>query len=70
MALPRIPLTASLTHSHARIRRGGARSRTSDWLVDDKNLAGLKASGVKVKMIGVDISPVLDRGVQWCRNQR
>jgi hypothetical protein len=40
------------------------------WLVDDKNLAGLKASGVKVKMIRVDISPVLDRGVQWCRNQR
>lgn len=48
----------------------GRRPLEDIWLVDDKNLAGLKASGVKVKMIRVDISPVLDRGVQWCRNQR
>jgi hypothetical protein len=48
----------------------GRRPLEDTWLVDDKNLAGLKASGVKVKMIRVDISPVLDRGVQWCRNQR
>jgi hypothetical protein len=48
----------------------GRRPLEDIWLVDDKNLAGLKASGVKVKMIRVDIRPVLDRGVQWCRNQR
>ena len=40
------------------------------WLVDDKNLAGLKASGVKVKLMRVDISPVLNRGVKWCRSRR
>ena len=39
------------------------------WLVDEKNLAGAKASGVKVEMIRVDISPVLNRGVGWCRSQ-
>ena len=40
------------------------------WLVDEKALAGLKTSGVKVRMIRVDISPVLNRGVKWCRSKR
>jgi hypothetical protein len=40
------------------------------WLVDEKTLAGAKASGVKVKTIRVDISPVLNRGVNWCRSRR
>jgi hypothetical protein len=37
------------------------------WLVDEKTLAGLKASGVKAETIRFDISPVLRRGVDWCR---
>jgi len=45
----------------------GRRPLEDIWLVDDKALAGVKASGGKVKMIRVDISPVLDRGVAWCR---
>ena len=40
------------------------------WLVDEKALAGVRASGIKVKMIRVDISPVLTRGVEWCRRRR
>jgi hypothetical protein len=48
----------------------GRRPLEDIWLVDEKSLAGLKASGVKLKMIRVDISPVLDRGVKWCRNRR
>ena len=40
------------------------------WLVDEKALAGVRAAGLKVKMVRVDISPVLNRGVKWCRNQR
>ena len=39
------------------------------WLVDEKALAGVKAAGIKVKMIRVDISPVLNRGVKWCRSR-
>ena len=37
------------------------------WLVDEKTLAGVKRSGVKAKTIRMDISPVLTRGVDWCR---
>jgi hypothetical protein len=48
----------------------GRRPLEDIWLVDEKSLTGLKASGVKVKMIRVDISPVLDRGVKWCRSRR
>jgi hypothetical protein len=48
----------------------GRRPLEDIWLVDDKALAGVRASGVKVKMIRVDISPVLTRGVQWCRSRR
>jgi len=39
------------------------------WLVDDKTLAGARAAGLKVKMVRVDISPVLNRGVKWCRSR-
>jgi len=48
----------------------GRRPLEDIWLVDEKTLAGVKASGVKVKMIRVDISPVLNRGVAWCRSRR
>jgi uncharacterized protein DUF2511 len=48
----------------------GRRPLEDIWLVDEKALAGVKASGVKVKMIRVDIGPVLNRGVAWCRNRR
>ena len=40
------------------------------WLADEKTLADARASGVKVKMVRVDISPVLNRGVEWCRLRR
>lgn len=40
------------------------------WLSDDKTLADVKASGIKVKMIRLDIGPVLNRGLQWCRSRR
>jgi len=45
----------------------GRRPLEDIWLVDEKTLAGVKASGMKVKMIRHDISPVLNRGVDWCR---
>jgi hypothetical protein len=48
----------------------GRRPLEDIWLVDEKALAGVKASGIKIKMIRVDISPVLNRGVAWCRNRR
>jgi Protein of unknown function (DUF2511) len=47
----------------------GRRPLEDIWLVDEKTLAGARGSGVKVKMIRVDISPVLNRGVAWCRSQ-
>ena len=47
----------------------GRRPLEDIWLVDEKTLAGVKASGIKVKMIRVDISPVLNRGVAWCRSR-
>ena len=31
-------------------------------LVDERALGGVKAAGIKVKMVRVDISPVLNRG--------
>jgi len=40
------------------------------WLTDDKTLAAARADGIKVKMIRVDIGPVLKRGVNWCRSRR
>ena len=43
---------------------------TDIWLVDDKALADMKAKGIKVKMVRVDISPVLTRGVKWCATRR
>ena len=43
---------------------------TDIWLVDEKTLADLKAAGVKVKMVRVDISPVLTRGVKWCQSRQ
>ena len=43
---------------------------TDIWLVDDKALADLKAKGIKLKMIRIDISPVLTRGVKWCATRR
>ena len=48
----------------------GRHPLTDIWLVDDKTLADLKAAGVKVKMVRVDISPVLNRGVKWCRTRQ
>ena len=47
----------------------GRRPLEDIWLVDEKALADLRASGVKVKMIRIDISPVLSRGVAWCRSR-
>lgn len=47
----------------------GRRPLEDIWLVDEKTLAGTRASGVKVKMIRMDISPVLSRGVAWCRSR-
>ena len=48
----------------------GRRPLTDIWLVDDKALADLKAKGIKLKMIRIDISPVLTRGVKWCATRR
>jgi hypothetical protein len=48
----------------------GRRPLDDIWLVDEKTLAGVKASGAKVKTIRVDISPVLNRAVAWCRSRR
>ena len=48
----------------------GRRPLEDIWLTDEKTLAGVKASGIKVKMIRVDISPVLKRGMEWCRTRR
>jgi hypothetical protein len=48
----------------------GRRPLEDIWLVDEKTLADVKASGVKVKMIRVGISPVLNRAVEWCRLRR
>jgi len=45
----------------------GRRPLEDIWLVDEETLAGVKASGFKVKMVRMDISPVLNRGVEWCR---
>lgn len=39
------------------------------WLVDEKTLAEVKASGGKVEVIRFDITPVLKRGVEWCRSR-
>jgi hypothetical protein len=47
----------------------GRRPLEDIWLVDEKSLADMRASGVKVKMIRMDISPVLSRGVAWCRSR-
>jgi hypothetical protein len=47
----------------------GRRPLEDIWLVDDKTLAGVRASGFKVKMVRVDITPVLNRGVDWCRSR-
>jgi len=47
----------------------GRHPLTDIWLVDEKTLADLKAAGVKVKMVRVDISPVLTRGVKWCQSR-
>lgn len=44
----------------------GRRPLEEIWLVDEKTLADMKAAGIKVKMVRVDISPVLTRGVKWC----
>jgi Protein of unknown function (DUF2511) len=44
----------------------GRRPLEEIWLVDEKTLADVKAAGIKVKMVRVDISPVLTRGVKWC----
>jgi len=54
----------------ARREPKGRRPLTDIWLVDDKALADLKAKGIKVKMIRIDISPVLTRGVKWCETRR
>src|SRR5262249_34979952 len=59
------PLNGSaqaLTRKHPE----GRRPLEDIWLVDEKSLADLKASGAKVKMVRLDISPVLKRAVQWC----
>ena len=40
------------------------------WLPDEKTLASAKADGIKVQMIRVDITPMLTRGVDWCRLRR
>src|SRR5262249_10545446 len=66
---PEYPLNGA-AQALTRTNPKGRRPLENIWLVDDKNLAGLKASGVKVKLIRVDISPVLDRGVKWCRSRR
>ena len=56
----------ALTRKHPH----GRRPLEDIWLEDEHALAGLKSSGAKVKMIRQDISPVLQRGVKWCRSQR
>jgi hypothetical protein len=48
----------------------GRRPLTDIWLVDERTRDGLKAAGVKVRMVRMDISPVLTRGVEWCRSRR
>ena len=48
----------------------GRHPLTDIWLVDEKTLGSLKAAGVKVSMVRMDISPVLTRGVKWCRSRR
>jgi hypothetical protein len=59
-------LAQALTRRHPKDRR----PLEDIWLVDEKALAGVKAAGIKVKMIRVEISPVLNRGVKWCRSRR
>ena len=65
-AYPLNGLAQALTRRHPKDRR----PLENIWLVDEKALAGVKAAGIKVKMIRVDISPVLNRGLRWCRSQR
>ena len=48
----------------------GRRPLEDIWLADEKTLTDARASGVPVKMVRVDISPVLNRGVEWCRLRR
>src|SRR5262249_46314239 len=48
----------------------GRRPLEDIWLTDENTLAGVRASGAKVQMVRVDISPVLKRGVQWCRSRQ
>jgi len=48
----------------------GRRPLEDIWLVDEKTLADMKAAGIKVKMVRVDISPVLTRAVKWCGRRR
>lgn len=64
-AYPLNGLAQALTRRYPKQRR----PLEDIWLVDEKALAGVKAAGVKVKMIRVDISPVLNRGVKWCRSR-
>jgi len=54
----------------ARTAPKGHRPLEDIWLPDEKTLADVKASGVKVQMIRVDITPVLKRGKAWCRYRR
>ena len=65
-AYPLNGLAQALTRRYPK----GRRPLEGIWLVDEKALAGMRAAGLKVKMVRVDISPVLNRGVKWCRSQR
>lgn len=56
----------ALTRSHPQ----GRRPLEDIWLADEKTLTDRKAPGVKLKMVRFSISPVLNRGVKWCRVRR
>ena len=39
------------------------------WMPDEKTMQGMEGAQVKVEMVRVDITPVLERAVAWCRRR-
>jgi hypothetical protein len=39
------------------------------WRRDEKSTEGLKAAGAPIAVVRLNITPVLSRGVQWCRER-
>jgi hypothetical protein len=49
---------------------GGRKPLEEIWKADAKAATDLRASGVAVEVVRLDITPVLQRGSRWCQEHR